>query len=103
MSFDAFVSARTKGVYIESYTNESFHIKRPFLVEVRSWTDPDLPSMVIFYVRRTWLVEINRLWPKILDHEANWRRCLHGFLTVSDGMTQSEMKNDECGVHIVEL
>ena len=103
MSFDAIVNARTKGVYIESYTNESFLIKRSTLVEVRAWTDPDLPSMVIFYVRRTWLVEINRPWPKILDHEASWRRCPHGFVTVSDGMTQSEMKNYECGVHIAEL
>ncbi len=51
---------------------ESFHVKRSNLVEVRARTDPDLPSLVIF---------------KILDHEANWRRCLHGSMTASHGMT----------------
>ncbi len=61
---------------------ESFHVKRSSLVEVRARTDPDLPSLVIFYVS----IEIS----KILDHEANWRRCPHGPVTASHGMTQTQ-------------
>ena len=59
-----------------SHTCESFHVKRSNVVEVRARTDPDLTSLVIFYVIS-----------KILDREANWRRCPHGSVTYSHGMT----------------
>ncbi len=62
---------------------ESFHVKHSNLVEVCAQTDPDLPSLIIFYVS----IEIS----KILDHEANWRRCPHGSVTASDGMTQERI------------
>ncbi len=60
-------------------TTESFHVKRSTLVEVRARTDPDLPSLVI----NANSIEIS----KILGHEVNWRRCPHGSVTASDGMT----------------
>ena len=34
----------------KQYITESFHVKRSNLVEVRARTDPDLSSLVIFYV-----------------------------------------------------
>ncbi len=48
---------------------ESFHVICLNLLTVRVWTDPDLLSLIIFY-----LFELSR----ILDIEANQRRCPRG-------------------------
>ncbi len=60
-------------------------------MEVCARTDPDLPSFMTFpALGENPICQINAISTdisKILDHEVNWRRCPHGSVTASDGMT----------------
>ncbi len=72
----AHLGMRSESLFVQ----ESFHVKRSNLVEVCARTDPDLPSLII------------------LDHEANWRRCLQGSVTASDGITLKDLGRKTCNI-----